>query len=429
MGLGRWDVYCLFLNANIGAGVMLLPAIFQRSGVAAAMMCLVVVGVISWLLQVELVAVSDALSEEAEAKSLSEPLIAVKKVKYQWDLPEIVQVLMGSVHSLLYFLLYYLALTSSLSAYANLTGTGIGTLVFHCDYTGNETTTECMHTYHFSLLFYLVVVCLLTLVDYKEQAWLQTVMTYSRYFLIVVILAYAVYKASPSEITPENAIFNSLPDLGIACSVLLFSGLYQVCAPSIMYESDITHTDHSIVAQWVSISTVGLYALLGFVGLVVPGLPDNISLLFATETYGYSSDSVPFLLQTLNLVVICVPVFQVWTNSPILGQSLAGILTTWVYGPNHTKVRAAHPLLFRAIRCLVLCPPVLLAALSHRLSPVITFSGNFLFILLLVYLPLCYNLAKAKFPLNFSCAGVKGFNYGLAAFGAVSFLYLSSSFV
>ena len=429
MGLGKWEVYSLLLNANIGAGVMLLPAVFQRSGIVAALIVLVTLGVVSWLLQVELVVISNALSEDADSKDLTKPLLSPKVTNYQWDLPEIVHLQLGSLHSSLYFLLYYLAITSALSAYANLTGTAIGTLLFQCDYATLEVAGECMQSYHHGLIIYFVVVCFLTLLDYKEQAWLQTIMTGSRYTLIALIFCYAIYKGSLSGLTVETAVFNTISDLGIAISVLVFTCFYQMCSPSIIHDSHITQHEHDTVARWVSVSTVGLYALLGFAGLVMPGLPDNISLLFAKETYGYSAEAVPVLLQIVNWMVICIPVLDVWANSPIFGQSLAGIWITSLYGPNHTQVRNAHPFLYRAVRCLVLCPPTLMAALSHRLvtstqGPVVGFAGNFFIPMVIIYIPLCYNVAKQKLHLKWTWRGIEVTNYLISSIGTVGFFYL-----
>ena len=428
MGLGRWEVYSLLLNANIGAGIMLLPATFQRSGVVASMACLFVVGLLSWFLQVEIVTVSTALSKNEEANGISQPLLGKKERSYQWDLPEIVQIHLGSTHWVIYFLLYYSAITSTLSAYANLISTAIATLISNCSYTDLEVTAECMQNYHYSLIIYFVVVCVLTVLDYKEQAWLQSIMAYSHFVLVIIIFFFAVYKGSFSDITQESAVFSTFPALGTAFSVMLFASVYQMCTPSVMHDSHISHHEHDIVARWVSVSTVGLYALLGFTGLLMPGLPDNISLLFAKETYGYSAETVPVMLQVVNWMVIFIPVLDVWTNSPIYGQSLAGLLTTCAYGTNHTQVRDAHPILYRFLRCFVMIPPAFVASLSPFLvpstqGPAISFSGNFYIPMIIVYMPLCYNAAREKFSLKWSWRGVQVCNYMLAAFGTVLFFY------
>jgi len=359
-GVGRWGVYSLIMNAMVGAGVMTLPATFQRSGVAAAVLCLAGVAALAWLLQIELLTITEKLTQEAATKDLETPLLA-NQVKYQWDLPEIVKHILGPSHWLLYFLMYYLALSSTLTAYANITGTAMATLFFGCDYTVLP-TVECVQGYQWGLGVYFAVVCCLTILDYKEQSWLQTFMTFLRFGLILFIVLFAVFRGSTAGLTFKTAVFDSFPHLGVTFSTLIFASMYHVCVPSILYSSDIDSAQHGNVAKWVALSTAGVYGAMGITGLLLPGLPDNISLLFSSETYGYPADSVPYILQCINSVVISIPVLDICTNSPIYGQSISGIVTTCFYGPRHSKVRSERPVLYRAIRCLVVVPPVLMAA-------------------------------------------------------------------
>ena len=430
MGVGRWGVYSLIVNTMIGAGVLTLPAVFQRSGVAAALLCLIGVATLAWLLQVELLTISDALTNEARAKDLETPLIAGKQVKYQWDLPEIVRHFLGHSHWLLYFLLYYLALSSTMSAYANMTGTAVGTLFFHCDYAQMLPELECAQGYKWGLGVYLLVVCCLTILDYKEQAWLQTFMTILRFGLIIFLVFFAVFRGSLSEITLKTGVFDSYPPLGVTISTLIFASMYHMCAPSIISASNIDLKDHNTVAMWVALSTIGIYGAMGLTGLLLPGLQDNISLLFSNETYGYAADSVPNALRLLNLLIISIPVIDICTNSPIYGQGLSGIVTTCFYGPMHSQVRINHPVIYRLIRFAVVVPPVLMAAMSHKLvrtkqGPVISLAGNFYVVLVLVYIPLCYNVGQMReSKAEIKWKGIEVFNFVLSGAATVFFFLL-----
>jgi hypothetical protein len=414
----------------IGAGVLTLPAVFQRSGVAAAFLCLLAVATLAWLLQAELLSISDALTKEASAKDLETPLIACKQVKYQWDLPEIVRHFLGDSHWLLYFLLYYMALSSTMSAYANMTGTAVGTLFFHCDYAQMLPELECAQGYKWGLGVYLLVVCCLTVLEYKEQAWLQTFMTILRFGFIIFLIFFAIFRGSFSEITLKTAIFDSYPPLGVAISTLIFASVYHMCTPSIIYASNIDSKEHNTVAMWVALSTIGIYGAMGMIGLLLPGLQDNISLLFSNEMYGYAADSVPPPLRLLNLIIIFIPVIDVCTNSPIYGQSLSGIVTTCFYGPMHSQVRIHHPVIYKVIRCAVVVPPVLMAAMSHKLvrtkqGPVISLAGNFNAVLVLVYIPLCYNVGQGReSKADVKWKGIEVFNYLLAGTATVFFFIL-----
>ena len=434
MGLNRWDVYSLIFNASIGAGFMALPAAFQSSGVLASTLCLVIIGLLGWLLQMELVAITEGLSKEAAGNDLDQPLLKGKPTKYHWDFPEIVRKIMGPSHWVFYFLLFYLSLTVTLTAFSNITGTAFGTLVFQCDYQKAGVTPDCKEAYQYGLMVYFILVCCLTLFDYKEQSWLQSIMTYARFALIALIVCYAVFKGSFSDVILKTGVFNSVPNLATTFTILIYAGLYHTCLPTIIYATNISHEDHNAVAKAVASSVVGLYSFVGAIGLLLPDLPDNISLLFSADAHIFSSDHVPSFFQLLAFLIIFTPPVYVCTTSPLYCHNIAGMITTSVYGPNHTQVRSDHPLLYRGLRCLAVVPPVLLASFSHHLvtsnqGPVISFAGCIYIPMIVTYLPVCYNTAVDRLKLNIGFKGVETWNYFIAAGGIAFFIYETYSHI
>ena len=363
--LGLWGVYSLLLNSIIGAGVMTLPGVFQQSGVLVSFVCLVLIAGLGWLMQVELLALIEKLNVEA-GSGLQTPLLDTAKVRYQWDLPEIVRSLLGRGHWVFYFTIYYLAISSTLTIYANIAGTAAGTLIWGCDYTAN-TAAECLVSYRWGVGAYFMLVGGLTVLDYKEQAWLQYIMTLLRYVLITYIVLFSIFRGSTAAVTPEIALFRDFSHLGDVISTLIFASMYQMCTPTILPSTDLSLRNHRFVALLVCISTIVLFGAMGTVGLIVPNVPDNISLLFGYETYGYEVEAIPQILRLGSALVIVIPVLNICTNSPIYGQVLSGMLTSSLYGTNHEEVRRVRPYLFRAMRCAVVLPPALLALLSVRL--------------------------------------------------------------
>lgn len=422
--LGLWGVYSLLLNSIIGAGIMALPRVFQQAGVLVSLVCLVFIAALGWFLQSELLGLIEKLNLQAN-RDLEKPLLAPAKAQLQWDLPEIVRNLLGNRHWLFYFLIYYLAISSTLTIYANIVGTAAGTLIGHCDY-ALETEEYCVGAYRWGVISYLLLVGSLTVLDYKEQAWLQYIMTLLRYVLITYIVLFGLFRGSTDSITAEIAVFSDFPRLGNVLSTLIFGSMYQMCTPTILPSTDLSLRSHRLVALLICVSIIVLFGTMGSVGLVVPSVPDNISLLFGSETYGYEAGTVPYILKIGSALVILIPVLNICTNSPMYGQVLSGMITSSLYGTNHEEVRTLQPFLFRSIRFLVVFPPALLALLSLRLvrttqGPYVIFAGNLNVVMLWVYIPICVNVARGK-ETGLSREVV---NYGLAGSGSVLFVWLS----
>lgn len=244
--LGLWGVYSLLLNSVIGAGIMALPQVFQQAGVLASLFCLALIAVLGCLLQSELLILIDKLNFQA-SRDLQTPLLDTAKARHQWDLPEIVRSLLGNGHWLFYFIIYYLAMSSTLTIYANIAGTAAGTLIWNCDYT-SETVAHCVTAYRWGLGGYLLLIGGLTVLDYKEQAWLQYIMTLLRYALITYIVLFGLFRGSMEAITPEIVVFRDFSHLGNVISTLIFGSMYQMCTPTILPSTDLSTGSHRLVA-------------------------------------------------------------------------------------------------------------------------------------------------------------------------------------
>lgn len=93
--LSRFGSFCLIMNGVVGAGVLVIPRVFQRAGVGLSLGLLGAVAVVCWLMQVELLVLVDKLSQHKQAQeALKTPLLSSGR-QYQWDISEIVGALLG----------------------------------------------------------------------------------------------------------------------------------------------------------------------------------------------------------------------------------------------------------------------------------------------------------------------------------------------
>ena len=92
--LSQFGNYCLIMNGVVGAGVLVIPKVFQSAGVVASLVVMVGVAGLCWMMQVELLAITEKLTVE-ENRGVKEPLIKGEGKEYQWDISEIVKSTLG----------------------------------------------------------------------------------------------------------------------------------------------------------------------------------------------------------------------------------------------------------------------------------------------------------------------------------------------
>lgn len=427
--LSKWDMYCFLMNAVVGAGIFVIPSAFQQAGIAASFLLLVCVALLSWLLHIELLAITEKLTLSSSlAIPSSEPLQdSFLTSQHQWDLSEIVSVLLGKTCSVGCFLSFTFYILGTLTAYNNMFGTAFGSFL-GCNYTSTPVESECMHIYQGGALLFTVIIAVLTAVDYKEQAWLQYIMTALQYFVASFIVFYCLFRGSTEHLTLQNSVIQPAA-LGSTLSVLIFACPYHMCVPSLLAASHKHHKANRQVAMWLFLSVVGIYGLMGCLSsFFLSDIPSNISLLFKEDLR--NSPEAPLLLLYLSSLVVFTPAVDVMSNSAIYGQALAGIIISSLYGTNHEQVKAQRPVLYRVIRVMCVLPPLLFCSFSTQLGSFVTFAGNCCVLITFVAIPLCYNAAqsklkeKSKFELQ--VRGLKSLNYAIAAVFSVFFILVMS---
>ena len=353
--LSSWEVYSFFINYVFGAGVLALPYTFHHNGVLICFFFLLISVALAWSLQTQLLAISDQLT--LEERSL-EPLLRTgdRKVQYQWDMPAIIRYCLGSQHWGFFFPFFALANIASLATYNNIVGTAIGALLMEeCNYSG-EVEDQCLWRYRVGVLMFASIAVVLTVMDYKKQAVLQSVMTLLRVVLVLTIVFLIIRTGSFGNYSPSRLILVHSCSVGEAFALILFACLYHGATPSIIAVAKADTHSQQQIARFIALSTFFSYLFIGVpAALLLPAVPENISLLYA------SVSQKSFWLNVSTSLLLLIPMLQICANASMYGQTLSGAVTSWLYGSDHHSVRHSHPLCYLAIRLAVLLPGVGLA--------------------------------------------------------------------
>lgn len=116
-------------------------------------------------------------------------------------------VLLGKSYGVAYFLCFAFDILGTLTTYNNMFGTAFGSFL-GCDYTLTTVESGCMRTYRIGTLLFTVVIAVLTAVEYKEQAWLQYIMTSLQYFIVAFIGFYCLFRGSTEHSVLQNTIIS-----------------------------------------------------------------------------------------------------------------------------------------------------------------------------------------------------------------------------
>ena len=139
-----------------------------------------------------------------------------------------------------------------------------------------------------------VLVAVLTALDYKEQEWLQVLMALVQLVLLLAIVGYCIVRGTTPDFT--GWVVRDWRAIPAALGTVFFATSYHAAAPSVLAAGLKSATAQHCVALWVALSSSFIYAFAGSIGaLLVPDLPDNVSLLFQSDDFVMQKDSSRWL--------------------------------------------------------------------------------------------------------------------------------------
>jgi len=374
--LSKVDTYCFLMNAIVGAGIYTIPHAFQSAGILISLVLLVIIAIVSWLVHIELLAITEKLTKSPYTDINVDLNQLVPGTNYQltahhWDLPAIIQALFKRYPYVVYaiFAWFAVCIIALLTAYVNLFGTAFGTL-FDCEYTsGLLTGNECEWKYRIGTMVFTVALLFLTVVEYKELRWLQYIMIIMQFTMLAFLILYSIKYGSTEHLSSKNEQPFNYSEICNTFSILAFAYLYHVCIPGVLAAGRGQHREQKEVALWMFISVAILYGLTGVISsLFFKELPADFGPFFQKHLSAEKDqEAIPSLFWLFAHISIYLPALDVICNSGIYGQSLAGMFVTFFYGTNHELAMQNHRFECKLIRVLCVLPAPIFAQFSMQL--------------------------------------------------------------
>jgi len=414
----KWGMYCILVNALVGAGILTLPKAFQAGGLLVSFVCLLIIALVNWLIHRELLEITEelSLSNSSDQHLLDEDRLL--KSPYQWELPEIVRQIMGPMAYAFYFFFFAAYVVTQVATYISLFGQAMCG-IFGYNF-ASEMPDKCGYVYPIGMFVFTAGICVLATLDYMKQMWAHRAMAAAQFLFTVLIVIFSFTQKS----NPHYSLYNpgtSFSDFLYTVKVIVFACAYQICIPSVLAASAKHHTSQIQVAYWMFVSAMVMYGTVGCVaGMLLNLDQSNISLSFKP------SSELP---STLISVIIGIPAIDLIFNSPIYSQSLSSSVFTALYGPDHKSGRTLYPWAHLLLRVGCVLPSLLVAFLIQvevvSYEKVAQVCGSCVVMVIMIFIPLCYNLRRPStktLNLRVKLSGLTFINYAIAGMSALLFL-------
>ena len=417
-GLGTRSTFCVLFNLVIGAMLLSLPSAFQVISLPVSLVLLLVFALISWLLHLELLEITEELSHLKPMEG-DEPLLQARDLEIPpkfWDLPAIVSHVLGDGIGSMYGFLYMVLLWTIISLYIMLSGESFSCL-FHC-YENERKGGECAYYYHFGTIISAITIGIFAGTDFLPKKRLHITLSCFQFLFIILLISYAVYhpygeaQTSVLQLPDVVSFFDSLGVVAVAC-------IYQVCMPSVIAGSKKRKKAQKQVALWMFLSIVVVYGGLSCVlGYLWGDVPETIAYFF------YVMEEPWFLWRVAVFGLLTVDfVF----NTPIYCQALTAYLFTTSWCINPRIFQASNPTAYKFMPSFTVIPALLISSfipssVRSRQEYILLIVSVLSVLTTMVFLPVCYNhllRSGKKVKLRVGLKGVKGVNYVLAGVGVV----------
>jgi len=342
----------------------------QSSGILVSWVLLGFITVVSWLVHVELLAITEKLAKSPYADIVN---VEMRKLVFdstiqeqgpQSDLHVIIKAFFQyqpyAIKTL--FICFAVWIIMVLTSYVNVFGTAFGSL-WNCDYTSKSMEDA----FRIGTVMFGVVLAVLTLVEYKDQKWLQYIMAILQFAVLMFTIIYCTMNGSTEHLSSQNVLASDFLQVFKTFSILTFAYLYHMCIPSVLAAAIGQHREQKEVAIWFAVSVAILYGLTGIISsLFFDNLPDIFSYFFENNLTKRDPNIVLSLFRAFALISIYLPAVDVISVSGIYGQSLAGTFATYFYGTNLHASMINRRYICKLIRVLCVMPPLFCAYFSTQ---------------------------------------------------------------
>lgn len=425
--------YAYTVNSVIGAGFLSVPWAFQRAGWLLSLCMQTLFLAVGWLLSNQLLEITsrvEAMKQSEEQGVPIKPISLPQVLRHglslrpeqpsllpypspalsdtrQYDLSDIVKLLMGGYWSLIYLTCISLFLAGTLAAYVNIFGTAFGSnlpLLDYCDYRKDYISQKCWYQYWVYLAIFLGLMVYFTCKEFSEQIWMQLVMTCMRVVVMSSIIVTCLLSiVGQYNMTNDREYKAASPNLqnwrtvGETFPIFLFAGIYQTQYPGIL---SAIRKEKAVLKSTLFLVTVTLMVFYSFMGLAaafaIPDLPSNVSLAF--QHYSAGQKEQPDWAKGLSILVMLFPAIDVISIFPIIGHAISDNVMSLLYGEDREGLHHSKPRVYYGLRIACILPSFVYAFLQVQFGDIVDNSGLFCFYLTFFMIPLLHIAGKKLVP-------------------------------
>jgi amino acid permease len=433
-GFGFWTSYFFMINCVIGAGFLSLPWAYSNGGWLFCTVFQVVISGVSYYLYslyLEVMARVDvlirlkqddrALTPVSFTKFLAlvkrrrtKPLLRAEYIpeitNRRLDAAEIVKEVFGGPMYVIYVIGIFCFLIGSEVAYASIFSSSLAAHIplgalSTCDiYAPTASLSSCRVNYRIFTAVFSVLMVYFTIKGFSEQVWMQSVMTFMRFLVMVVVISASLHSIATHS-NFSNTDFNNVEwppafnsaAIGKAIPILFFANMFTMTVPSL---AEVVKNRPYTLPRigLLTVLTCGVtYLILGLaVSFAVYDVPSMSNIAFSYYSAGYAQDERPIWTVLVEYIVLLFPALDVVSSFPLYSIVLSDNLFSMFYGQRLDKDLHKHALLFcKLLSCL---PALVIAFFVHDLGHILDWTGLFGFYLILFMVPVLHIVTRGLVP-------------------------------
>ena len=441
---GVWAGYAFVINSCIGAGILAIPNVYQTGGWLLSLLLTGVSLVLGWVFSLQLIEIisrTTALAEYRDAGNEIKPAsvimiakvgLGIKKIPSdplldlphpylsetrQYDLSEVVSLLMGKWFSYIYLICISLYLAGALTAYANIFGTAFGThapILTTCDFNTLGTISfNCRMQYLIFVSIFLGLMLYFTNVEFKEQLWMQAGMTVARVVMMLAVIILSVISLAEQKNINNNDEYKDgdppiavIGKLGFLLPAILFGGTYQPQFPGILSAIRKDVRVLRIIMLAVMLTLIGFYVTLGLTAcFAVNRVSSNVTLSFGKYSNGEAENGRPVWTELIGYGIVFFPAIDVMSIFPIVAHAISDNIMALLGIVDREGFRLHHRVKYHALRTVCILPSFAYAFSETHLGSIVNNTGFFVFFLVFFMVPLLHIAGRIHVPTSseFNC--------------------------
>lgn len=364
---GLWTGYFFLINSTVGAGFLTIPWTYEKAGWVYSLILQLLTTLLSILLAYQLIEImakveviikmreNGKLSTDINNLSLilqkqinSEELIpSANKPELTYrrlDIVELVRILFGNRAAQVYFILLFILQQGICVAYSSIFASSFASAVplgpsGTCNiYESSSFWNDCRWKYWTYLSIFSVCMIYFTIKGFQEQIWMQSIMSFMRFAVILLVLTTCLYHIS-THTSLDSSDYNPIDPppvfdyqyLGFSLPVIMVASMFHLNVSNICEFLKEREKLLPKVLVMTAVTSGVVYLLLGIIVSFAVESVESLSILaYRNYTGGY--DTRHWWSYMIEYIIVIFPALDVFSSYPLQSILLSNSLITMHYG-------------------------------------------------------------------------------------------------